>query len=267
MAILPQEKYSDDKIEKLLGFLQKNFERGEPIQYEILVDRLKVVKRTSNPDQFKDFEDFVDGNTKSIEIIFYQGSSAHYDKRIFCFGEERKEQGLSGIEVETKIQEGISREIEKREIRDLKDKNKELKDEVAELESEVEKLEKFIEDAKAQESPLKGFLGEIGSTMVESFIRRNPQMLASIPGGQALAGFIEADNKRIQQGEPSEPEMEVSFRASEKKNSSEAKEALGFINYLKEKLNKDQFEKLMEIIRILCESGEKIDSVLNQLKG
>jgi len=267
MAILPQEKYSEDKIEKLHGFLQKNFERGEPIQYEILVDRLKVVKRTSNPDQFRDFQDFVDGNTKNIEVIFYQGSSMHYDKWMFTFVEEKKEQGLSGIEVDSKIQEGISREKERWEMKELKDKNKDLEKEVAELESEVEKLEKVIEEAKASESPLKGFLGEIGSTMVESFIRRNPQMLASIPGGQALAGFIEADNKRIQQQGSDQPEMEVSFRASEKDNNSEAQEALGFINYLKGKLNKEQFEKVMDIIKMLTESCEKIDSVFNQLKG
>lgn len=269
MAIISKEKFSQEKMDKLLEYLKMYQELMQPIDFEIVVDGFKAVRRTDNTELFPYYENFINANTKGIEVLFYQGTSNNNDKHIFTFAEEPKDTGLSGIEIDNRIQEGIEKEKKTWEFEQLRQKNKELEGEVEELEEEVDKLEKQLSEAKLRESPLKGFLGEMGSTMVESFIRRNPQMLANIPGGQALAGFIEEDNKRLEEGgDRKEPELQVSFRAKEEEPvSSEAKEAANFVKYLKGKFNQQQFGKLMQIIDLLAEAPEKIDSVFNGLKA
>jgi hypothetical protein len=74
--------------------------KGQPIDYEILVDGFKAVRRTSDPDMFTMFENFVTADTRSIEILLFTGSSNNNEKRIFYFGEDQKE-GLSGVDVKT----------------------------------------------------------------------------------------------------------------------------------------------------------------------
>ena len=271
MPVVSDERFSEEGMNRLLEYIKMNQELGQPVDYEILIDGFPMVKRTNDPRLFEFYDKFLTDKTKKIEVLFYVGASNNNHRHIQRLKEEPKEkpqpQGLSGVEVEKKIQEEIKREKEKWQLEQLKERNAELEKEVEELEEELEKIEKELQEAKAKESPLKGFLGEMGSTMVESFIRRNPQMLASIPGGQALAGFIEEDNRKTQDaGMETEPELKVSFRAKDERDAREAKESLGFVKYLKEKFPGSAFDKVMEIIECLTKAPEKIDSVLNKLK-
>jgi len=267
------EKYSQERVAQIQDFLDMSYELGKPVEYEVTVDKLKVVRRTADPTQFDSHRRFITRHSKEVEITLYTGGS-QYSEKIFLTLEEEKpqvpqapqERGLSGIEIDAKIQEGIDRERKKIELEQLREKNKEQEKEIAELEDEVEKLENVIIDMKGKESPLKGVFGEIGSVMVESFIRRNPHIIASIPGGQALSGLIEEDNKRLEQGEKEENDLHVSFRAQDENESQEVKEAVGFVRYLKENFVKERFQKLITIIKLLADSPERLDEIMNQLK-
>jgi prefoldin subunit 5 len=269
MPTVSDERFSEDGMNRLYEYIKMNQDLGQPVDYEILIDGFPMVKRTNDPRLFEFYDKFITDKTKKIEILFYVGASNNNHRHIQRLKDEPKEkpqpQGLSGIEVEQRIQDHIKREKEKWELERLTERNAELEEEVTELETEVEKLEKELDEVKAKESPMKGFLGEFGSTMLESFIRRNPQMLSAIPGGQALAGFIEEDNRKMQESQ-TEPELKVSFRArDEKPDNKEAVEALGFVNYLKGKF-KDDFTKMMEAIELLAENPQKLDSIINDLK-
>ena len=137
---------------------------------------------------------------------------------------------------------------------------------MAELEAELATLnaELKVTEGKKKESSMNGFLGEMGSAFVESLIRRNPAILSKIPGGDALAGMIEEDNKRIEETQQEE-EPEVTFRAKPEDNR-EAQEALGFVNYLRQRFNKEQFGKLNLLIDLLADAPEKLDEFIAQLK-
>src|SRR3954471_17641112 len=114
MALQSKEKYDAKKVERLEEHLRLYFDKGQPIDFEIIVDGFKVVRRTSDPNMFAMYENFVDADTKSIEILLYTGSSNNNDKRIFYFGDTHKE-GLSGVEVEAKIKEGVNQELRERD--------------------------------------------------------------------------------------------------------------------------------------------------------
>lgn len=278
MGIIGKQKYAQEKVDKLYDYLNTYFEKGMPIDYEVLVDGFKAVRRTNDPKMFYMFESFVNSDSRSIEVLFYTGTSNNNDKHIFTFSDEPKEQqGLSGIEVDQRIQEGIEREKRNWEFESLKKENKELRETIEELEEEIDQLEEEKEVLTKNQSPMKSLLGEVGSSFVESMIRRNPKIVAKLPGGEALAGLIEEDNREKEIEAHNTVDAEVSFTpkqeapAPETKSefylSEEDQQAITFVNQLKNTFEKEEFEELMEIIQIMAQNKESIKEVNEYLKN
>lgn len=277
MGIIGKQKYAQEKVDKLFDYLKTYHEKGMPIDFEVLIDGFKAVRRTSDPNMFYMFESFVSSDSRSVEILFYTGTSNNNDKHIFTFNDEPKEQhGLSGVEIDNRIQEGIEREKRNWEFEALKKENKELKETIEELEEEIDQLEEEKEVLTKNQSPMKSLLGEVGSSFVESMIRRNPKIVAKLPGGEALAGLIEEDNREKEQALPAE-DTEVSFTPKQDAATPESKsefylseedqQAITFVNQLKNTFEKEEFEQLMEIIQIMAANKESIKEVheyLNQ---
>lgn len=264
MAILSKQKYDPVKVSKLAEVLRFHHEKGNAMDYEIILDGLKVVRRTNDPALFSIFENFVSADTRLLEVVLYPGASNNNEKHLFTFTEE-KEQGLSGIEIDHRIQEQVQKERKEWEFELLKKEHGELKEEVEELEKEVERLEKVNEDLINAQSPLKGVLGEFGSSFVESFVRRNPHIIKNIPGGEALAGLIETDNK--QRGETPDENAEVTFQ-SKSNNSSNAsltedqQSAIAFVDQLKTQFTKEEFDKVLHILQALSDDKSRIGSAI-----
>ena len=269
MALIAKQKYSQEKLDNLYVYLQLYKEKGNPLDYEILIDGFKAVRRTADPEMFYVFEKFVAPDSKAIEVLFYTGSSNNNDKHIFTFADQMSDQSLSGFEIDSRIKEGIEKEKRNLEFESYRKENKELKEEVKELKEEIDSLENEKQELLAKESPLKGILGEVGSTLIESFIRRNPRMLAKIPGGEALAGFIEEDNKEKELEEQDTQAPEVSFKPKSSQSSAmseQDKYAIGFVAELRATFSKAEFDTILEIIEHFAIKKESIDSTLKLLK-
>jgi FtsZ-binding cell division protein ZapB len=266
MGLIAKEKYDQRKMDRLLDHLKIYFEKGRPIDFEIIVDGFKVVRRTSDIEMFGLYENHVDADTKSIEILLYSGTSNSNDKHIFFFGNAPKE-NLDGIDVDDQIENGVNQRLREQEFAKLQDKNKELEDEVKELEKEVSRLERTNEQLEASRSPLHGVLGSLGSSMVEAFIKRNPKIMASIPGGSALAGLLDDSIPP-----PPAEDVEVSFKpkSSEESNAGQVlsdldQQALQFVNQLKAVFNKEEFNKINLILQSLAEDKSRFDTVFQTL--
>ncbi len=266
MALPNKEKYEQKKIDNLLQYLRLYNDKGQPIDYEILVDGFKAVRRTSDPDMFTMFENFVTADTRSIEILLFTGSSNNNEKRIFYFGEEQKE-GLSGMDVKNIVDEEVQRKLREKEYDELKGENKNLKQHIADLESEVEELEKQNARLEMKQSPLNSFLGDVGSSLVESFIKRNPKLMAAFPGGEALAGLLQSSNEETSE-EPI-PDSEVSFKPKVSSSASSLTEedqaAIQFVNQLKSQFSKEEFERVLLILQTLADDKSKIDLIINHV--
>ena len=266
MALPNKEKYEQKKIDNLLQYLRLYNDKGQPIDYEILVDGFKAVRRTSDPDMFTMFENFVTADTRSIEILLFTGSSNNNEKRIFYFGEQPKE-GLSGVDVKSIVDEEVQRKLREKEFDELKDANKKLQQHIADLESEVEELEKHNARLEMKQSPLNSFLGDVGSSLVESFIKRNPKLMAAFPGGEALAGLLQSSNEETIE-EPI-PDSEVSFKPKVSSSTSsfteEDQAAIQFVNQLKSQFSKEEFERVLLILQTLADDKSKIDLILNHV--
>jgi hypothetical protein len=264
------EKYSEQKIDNLYNFLQNSKEQGESEDYEIFVDAFKVVKRTNDLARFESYSNFIQPETKTVTIVIYDGTSPRNTKHIFTIKEDNTN-GLSGVDVDTRIEEKLRSEKEKWETDLLKKENEKLKTELSEAEAYIEELEENAEKAKDKKFRMGDVnVGEFASVMLEGFVRRNPQLLTKLPGGEALAGVIEQDNAEREKALlDKSPEPEVSFKkkesASEPTMSEEDKNYLDFIKSLKDKFDHEQMTSVMLILDVLAKSPNDIDPTIQYL--
>lgn len=263
------EKYSEQKIDNLYNYLQNSKEQGEAEDYEIFVDAFKVVKRTNDLARFESYSNFIQPETKAVTIVIYDGTSPRNTKHIFTIKEDNTN-GLSGVDVDTRIEEKLRLEKEKWETELLKKENEKLKTELSEAEAYIEELEENAEKAKDKKFRMGDVnVGEFASVILEGFVRRNPQMLAKLPGGEALAGVIEQDNADREKALlDKSPEPEVSFKKSGStigNLSEEDKSYLDFIKSLKDKFDQEQMTSVMLILDVLAKSPADIDPTIQYL--
>jgi len=267
MGLIANEKYDQRKIDRLRDHLKIYSDKGQPIDFEIIVNGFKVVRRTSDIEMFGLYENYVDADTKSIEFLFYSGSSNSNDKHIFHLGNvPSSRQNLDGFELEDQIENGITQRLREQEFLRLQDKNRELEEEIKDLEKEVARLERENESHEAQKSPLNAVLGNIGSSLVEAFIKRNPKIMSSIPGGSALAGLLDDSV-----APPPAEDVEVSFKPknSEENSKPEVSEAdqdaIRFVNQIKAVFSKEEFGKINLILQNLAEDKSRFALVFQSL--
>ena len=253
-----KEKYSPEKMEELYEHLKIYFERGEPLDYEILVDGFKVVRRTDDPEMFDLHERFIRPDTKYIEVLIFTGASNNNDKRIFSFSEG---EALSGYDVDQKIKESLAKQKRDIEFEQTKKENVLLRDELARAGEEKGKVEKELSELKAKQSPLNGFMGEIGASMLESFLKRNPKVLHALPGGQALGNLMETQDISHE-----EAGTEASFKPKETSELSQDDQmALAFANGVKSKFSAEEMEKIYTVLNLLAEDKKRIDKAIEIL--
>ena len=268
------EKYSEQKIDNLYNYLQNSKEQGEAEDYEIFVDAFKVVKRTNDLARFESYSNFIQPETKAVTIVIYDGTSPRNTKHIFAIKEDATN-GLSGIDVDTRIEDKLKIEKERWETDLLKKENEKLKVDLSEAEAYIEQLEDDADKVKDKKFRMGDVnVGEFASVVLEGFVRRNPQMLAKLPGGEALAGVIEQDNEEREKALlDKSPEPEVSFSKKGSNTTSnlseEDKSYLDFIKSLKDKFNEAQMTNVMFLLDCYSKQPEYIDQsiqFINTLK-
>ena len=268
------EAYSRQKIDNLFQYLTNNKENGEPEDYEIFVDAFKVVKRTQDLNRFENYTDYIQPDTKEVTIVIYDGTSPRNTKHVFKIKEDADKQALSGVEIDNRINDRLRQEKEKWESDLLRKENERLTTELSEADDLIEELEQKLAQGKE-----KGFsmgninVGEFASVVLEGMIRRNPQMLAKLPGGEALAGVIMEDNDEKEKllNKAPETEPEVTFEKgngganSNGKLSDDEKAGVEFIKQMNSKFTHEQITKVMFILDVLSQKPEDIEKTVQFL--
>jgi hypothetical protein len=269
MSVINQP-FDNAKIEKLKNFLEDMAAKGQPRPYEIYVDNLRVVPKTENPDDFEGYEQYMDGNTAQLKIVIF-GSSASPRNEKYCFDvQKEKEKPLNGLgEVDSLIQDRLDARDREHAMADL---NKELsatKQQLEESEEYAESLEQQIQDLKEGKYKKNIQWGELASVAVESMLRRNAQLFAKIPGGEALAGLIEQDNlEKKQLAVSGSPDSKASFQKKPDAAAHLTPEHLQYIPMI-EQLYKDfddaQFQTVIQIIGKFTEDPGQLQTVAELL--
>ncbi|MBX9852068.1 MAG: hypothetical protein K2X86_09950 [Cytophagaceae bacterium] len=84
---LKKEKFTEEKIEKLKKYIERYHSIGQAIEYEIVIDNFKTVRRTDDPSLFDDYKLFLVKDTREILIRLFTGKSNNCDKVIYYWEE------------------------------------------------------------------------------------------------------------------------------------------------------------------------------------
>ena len=284
---ITQEKYDLVKIEKLKHYLESAHEKGKPKFYEIFVDNLKAVDKTSDPDAFDEYLVYMGEDTRIVKVLIYTSTEncPRNDKFLFIITspekdrEEKRKQELSGIEIEEKIHSVVQQERDKMNTELLRKEIERLQGELDDSEEYIGELEKKLEETRATKATAKENLGEVFSLALENMIRRNTHLLGGIPlVGQGLAGIVDKDNKRLEEAAQNSfqaiEERNVSFRKISKEGeelyskgslSKEDQETLNYFKTLRQAFTEIELFQVLEIIGALACYKESIPVVLELL--
>lgn len=274
MAIT-SETYDQLKIDKLKLYLQTQADRNAARYYEIYVDNLKAVHKTSDIQEFDSYEDYMTEDTDRIRILVYSTNpqSPRNDQYVYRMKkqEEQKtivqQQGLSGIEIENRMEEKLQTHRERWEHEALVKELEQTKQQLKESEEYAEKLVAELAVYRSKKMHWGNVnLGEFASVVVEGIVRRNPQMVAKLPGGEALAGIIEDDNRERASTTPTQ-ETEVSFKkkSDTPELSEEEKGYLNFMRGIAESFDDEEIIILTQVITKLEEDTTQLKPVAELL--
>jgi hypothetical protein len=108
-------------------------------------------------------------------------------------------------------------------------------------------------------------IGELASVALEGIVRRNPQMLTKLPGGEALAGIIEQDNRdkeRVLEHSPSTESQVTVEKASGVDITDEEKRHLAYLRKLEQSFNKEQAEMFNSVLGAMVEEPSIIPTLV-----
>lgn len=268
------DNFDQLKIDKLRHYLEDMAAKGHPKPYEIFVDALKVVPKTEDPKDFDGYEYYMNENTEKVRILIYNSQLTNRNDQ-YCFYVQKNatDKPLNGLgDLDGIIQEKLAAREREYELNKLKEELEETKKQLEEAEEYTEQLEQELETVKSNKFKLGNIhLGELASYAMESIVRRNPQFLTKLPGGEALAGVIEQDNlEREKKKLDASPEVESEASFQKKGGTSEAlteeqKRQLAFIEQLQGAFNQEQLETVMHIIQKMADDTSQIPTIAQLL--
>lgn len=246
----PDQLYQE--LERIQHKLDEDSKQGKPSYYDVKVDGITAIERTNNPEKFQLVEDYISIlSTQVIDVRFFRGASFRNESvQIFLQGNMAQSQPSVNLEdLQLRMDEKLTqakREWAYEQLQRDFDKLKGEYDELSEYADKVEDELKIFRDKKLHLGKVN--LGELGGILLEGFIRRNPQILSKLPGGEALAGVITEDNeqKLLEEGSVS-----TEGEASVSRSSNESSEDDGYLELLRQIQNSFTQSDFLQVMGIL----------------
>jgi|GEM_PF-4751413 len=170
--------YSMDEACDMANYLFRMDEQETSVEYEVRIDGLVVIPRTSDPLVFMDHRPFIKDNSRELVVMLYKGNSRVSDKRVYVLSDQPAPEQVPTFEqkVEAALEqyrEEASRKYELDKLRGIKDqqaqkikkqkrKIKRLKQAVADAGTKSEGLAKVLKDLAGSPS-IHGLFSKTGS--------------------------------------------------------------------------------------------------------
>ncbi|HKC68133.1 MAG TPA: hypothetical protein VKG26_07870, partial [Bacteroidia bacterium] len=191
IGIIRHENYDPDKLDKIFRTIELAFKTNQEKFYEMALDEIKIIPRTSDPEKFHSFSEFVTQNSDCLTVYVYYGASKQYDTYFFYFKEvpanktktRYASDSLNIEEFEKQQKDKIAKELY---YERLEQENEELKIKLEESEEKFKSQQQHWDNIK--NGKLASY-GEIGSSIIMSLIT-NPTARKLFPALNKL-GDIE----------------------------------------------------------------------------
>jgi hypothetical protein len=258
-------------------------EKGEGKYIEVFVDDVKVTPRTNRFEAIEDHKPYLDESTNTVKIFVYNTENSNRFQQFTFFIEKKKKdepilantnqpvQGLSGIDLENKINErlnqSITQERERWQNELLRRDFEECKKKLTDAEEYIEQLEEKLGEFKGKKLIWGDVnLGEVASVIVEGMVKRNPHWVAKLPGGDALAGLIAKESNGVTTAEVVDGEVEFKKKTtSDSTLNDEVRAQLELLKLMETHFNQQQLDNIMLILQSFVDKPEQIETVYELL--
>jgi hypothetical protein len=194
------EKYNEDRIQLIKLNLEHHIAKGNPRLYEIQVDGMKAVPKTTDITQFDNYEIYLSDETDELKINLFQGNSHKYDGFTFKCNTQNTVATPSLEGITQSVDAQIKQALQTKAFEDAIKKVEELETELTDMQEYIDTLEDKYEKLTKQYVELQNEKPKATEKMVnmvvEGFMhiaKRNPSALGNIPLiGNLLATGVES---------------------------------------------------------------------------
>jgi hypothetical protein len=140
-----EEDYSPERVQRLKRIIVNLQNKGAVKMYSITIDGEIIVARTEDIEEFDDHLDFVEPDSKVIEIRTFFGSSPNCNLyQFFVHGKpQQTSSGLGAIEINDRIQDALYKQQLETSIKLLEKDNKNLEEQTLLLKKKLKKYKKL----------------------------------------------------------------------------------------------------------------------------
>lgn len=201
------EPYSEAGMQRLMELVLTFYRQGDRKFYSIHVDGEMVVPKNSDGRKFNRYLQFVNQQTKTVEVRMYQGASPNCNKYVFVKASANV--GLRGVDVQQEVEKALEQERLQSELKDLR----------KELERKNKKLKKLKLQALEEENK--------GMNQINEIVKNGAVLAGTIKGmfnGGNAAGLSGAEQPTAER--VSEVEVEIVEQGVQPEDNSKKKEAI-----------------------------------------
>lgn len=248
MKFYEREPFDDQKVEAIRIHLTNLAASGKPSDYQVILDEMEIVPRTSDVEQFTSFYDLLSHKTQNLVINVFSGATRHKRTHAFYFNDGKTSGALNGVDPQKAVDDQVARFTLEFQNKSLNEQVKDLKTEIVTLEDENDQLKEdnvnLREDLRKATSE-----GGIASTIMGGMERMFDRY---IPGQKALSGPPES----TQQGNAPQGTINVPLKEYDQFKS---------FAMLAEKFEPHEFEKVLTVIKFFSENKPAIDETISFL--
>jgi hypothetical protein len=261
-----EEKYDQEKIDGLKRYLQREAAKNRKKDFEIVIDGFKIVSRTSDLNEFDEYEREMRNDTSVVHFLIYDGPTTNRNmKYSFYLNEsaipEKPVNGLGSLgDIDSIIKQRLDEKEKEAELVRLREELEQAKEQLDEAEEYHGMLEKEITDLKSKRFKDNSSFGEILNAFVGSMVKKNA---SKIPGGELLAGFFTPEESK--QELPGAAETTKATFSKEDGPDEMTRHRLALITDLQQKLDEQQMVGLFTVIEHLTGKPEDIKTVIGLL--
>lgn len=249
MKFFNREPFDDQKVEAIRIQLTNLAANGDATDYQVFLDDMEVVPRTSNPELFASFYELISDKSRSLNIHVFSGASRHKRTYSFYFADEERPQGaLGGADTQQIIAQQVAFNSMEIKLQHTEQQLKVCREEIVILENENERLTDENQSLKddLQKTHSEGGMAANIFKGVEKVVM---QLTASNANNQTLAGA--GQNQPVQDGT-----VNISFAQFDQYR---------IFADMAQRFEKNQFDKVLHIIEFLSRNKPAIDETLDFL--
>lgn len=272
------ESYEPKRIEALYQCVLAKSQSDKPQYYSIFVDDIPVVEKSTKPELFFDYSEFIDENTKQIKIFLFQSFQCRAANKYFFNLKpiQEKSKGLNGIDSpRTNIElesEEVTKERWRKELHyeHLLQENEELRAEIEDLNKALELAETAKEDIKQnRDLEFSGMIGmALNGLLKTDFVKNKLSIFDGFSGtkSQSQTSAQETENNGTFKRKTSLPNDPEDVESEEVKNETVSgqelsEQEMAFLQTLMEikvRVGQAELKNVFHLIDLVTQNAQAI---------